>query len=156
MVIISKTYRSLIRSSNLRKLTYCTSALQALRGYPWWCRSDLDDQIERHVNNPHIANAKKGRKITPICGTNRRNPVAIWPQDTCHLHRNKHSKGKLVKSWKAFSDLKIQIGSYFKSEECYTETWTKMLQSKTRSKDLKTQSCNELYIKGSRSNLQSH
>ena len=39
-------------------------------GYPWWCGFDLDDQIERYVDNPHIANAKKGSKVTPICGRN--------------------------------------------------------------------------------------
>ena len=33
------------------------------------------------------------------------------------------------------------------------ESWTIMLQSKTRSYDLETQSCNELYIKDSRSNF---
>ena len=72
--------------------------------------------------------------MTPICGTNRGETLpmylAIWPQDTCHLHRNKYGKEKFVRSWKAFPDLKIQIGSYFKSEKCYTETLTKMLQSK--------------------------
>ena len=34
-------------------------------------RSDLNDEIERHGNNPDIGNAKKGSKMTPICGTNR-------------------------------------------------------------------------------------
>ena len=39
-----------------------------------WCRSDLDDQIGRHFDDtPHIANAKKGNKMTPICRTNRGN-----------------------------------------------------------------------------------
>ena len=33
--------------------------------------SYLDDQIERLVDNPHIVNAKKGSKMTPICGINR-------------------------------------------------------------------------------------
>ena len=33
--------------------------------------SYLDDQIERLVDNPHIVNAKKGRKMTPICGIKR-------------------------------------------------------------------------------------
>ena len=35
--------------------------------------SYLDDQIERLVDNPHIVNAKKGSKMTPICGINGRN-----------------------------------------------------------------------------------
>ena len=49
--------------------------------------------------------------MTPICGTNRGETLpmylAIWPQDTCHLHRNKYGKEKFVRSWKAFPDLKI-------------------------------------------------
>ena len=97
--------------------------------------------------------------MTPICGINRRNPayVAIWPQDTFHLHHNKYGKGKLVRSWKVLPDLKIYSYRYFKTEKCYTEIWTEMLQSKTRLKDLKTQKVAiRLYIKGSRSNLQSH
>ena len=43
--------------------------------YPWWCGgSDLDDQIERLVDNqiinPHIANAKKGSTATLTCEIN--------------------------------------------------------------------------------------
>ena len=81
--------------------------------------------------------------MTLICGINGKNPaqdqVAIWSQDTCHLHCNKYGKGRLVRSWKALPDWKIQIGTYFKSEKCYPEIWTAVLQSKTRLKDLKTQ-----------------
>ena len=43
----------------------------SIRRISMWCRSDLDDEIEKLVNNAHIVNAKKDSKITPICGINR-------------------------------------------------------------------------------------
>ena len=49
----------------------CPSALGVRMISTVWCGSDLDDQIERLVDNPHIVNAKKGSKMTPICGINR-------------------------------------------------------------------------------------
>ena len=52
--------------SSADELSLCPIGLR----YPWWCGFDLDYQIERHVDNPHIANAKKGSKIPPICGIN--------------------------------------------------------------------------------------
>ena len=52
--------------------------------------------MERLVDNPHTVNGKKG---------------SICPHDTCHLHLNKYGKGKLVRSWKAFPDLKIYKGT---------------------------------------------
>ena len=62
---------------------------------------------------PTLPMQRRGGKMTPICGINRGNhaQVAIWPQDTYHLHRNNYSKRKIVRSWKAFPDLKIYIGT---------------------------------------------
>ena len=38
---------------------------------------DLDDQIERLVDNRHIViNAKKGSKVTPICEINKRETLS--------------------------------------------------------------------------------
>ena len=48
----------------------CPLAL-GVKGYLWWCGSDLDDQIERLVDNSHIVDVNKGSKMTLICEINR-------------------------------------------------------------------------------------
>ena len=55
---------SVIRGMN------CLSAL-GVKEYLWCCGSDVDDQIERLVDNPHIVDVKESSKMTLICGINR-------------------------------------------------------------------------------------
>ena len=87
--------------------------------------------------------------MTPICETNR------GKFGHKILGYNKYGKENF-RSWKRLTRHE-NIYRYFKTEKCYTEIWTEILKSKTRSKDLKTQKVAiKLYIKGSRSNLQSH
>ena len=116
--------------------------------------SDLDDQIDRPVDTPHNANAKGGRineegedsdddlikdiendfnsveQTGELTGSNLAKIIN-------NVIRSSINKEKLVKKLESYP--RPHNLDSLKVKKCNTEIWSEMLQSKTRSKDLKTQ-----------------
>ena len=128
--------------------------------------SDLDDQIGRLVDTPHIANAKGGPINEEGEDSDEDDPSKDIENDLnlveqtgepigsnlikiIHIViRTPINKEKLVKELE--SHPRPENLDSLKVKKCNTEIWNEMLQSETRSKDLKTQklqlkSCKVVY-----------
>ena len=117
--------------------------------------SDLDDQIDRLVDTPHISNGKGGRINEEGEDSDEDDLVKDIENDFNSVEQSGEpigsnltkiinnvirapmNKEKLVKKLERHS----RPGNLdsLKVKKCSTEIWSEILQSKTRSKDLKTQ-----------------